>query len=141
MEQKVAVNGSEVSADIDDDEIRADIITRPLDGKLTLVHCFEAETFVLLGNTPFVIQPVKKSFWGYENDGPAYKGTIGEKGSVLVELDAGVYGGKQLQITFYPDVTKADVDTLMASYDTTLSKLTGWLEKVDTRRKRHGRRF
>ncbi len=130
MDQKIAVNGSEMSADIDDDEIRADIITCPLDGKLTLVHCFEAETFVPLGNTPFEIQPVKPgTYYGYNNDGPAYKGTIGESGSILVELDAATYGGKQLQITFYPDVTKDDVKTLLDSYDSTLDKLTQWLEK------------
>ncbi len=139
MEQQVIVNGSERSADVDDTRIKADLITCPADGKITLVHCFEAEAFVPIGGTPFKIQPVKKIQTpqysphhmhptGYINDGKAVEGNIGHNGFAELTLDPS-YRGKLLRITFYPDVGEKDIQAMLNSYDPTINKLSSWLEK------------
>ncbi|CAM3842500.1 hypothetical protein VA7868_02817 [Vibrio aerogenes CECT 7868] len=133
MDQKVMVNGHTKSADIDDSSIRADIVKCPLDGKLTLVHCFEAESFIPIGGTPFKIQPVKvKKHWfrsdSYIKDGPPYEDTIGEDGHKDLHLDKATYAGKMLQINFQPDVTQSDMNRLLQSYDVTLNSMMNWLE-------------
>ncbi|WP_152442400.1 Rhs family protein [Grimontia indica] len=132
MEQKVIVNDNEQSADTDDSEIEADIITCPLDGKITLVHCFEAEAFVPITGTPFKVQPVKFDdgifIDSYEPDGPAVSGTIGSDGTAEVMLDP-KYRGKPVRITFYPEVSESDIKTMLDSYDPTINKLTAWLDK------------
>ncbi|SHO58071.1 Rhs family protein [Vibrio quintilis] len=131
MDQKVMVNGHEQSADVDDSSIRADLVNCPLDGKITLVHCFESEAYVPIGGTPFKIQPVKLIKHGqskrYVNDGDPYEGTIGEDGTKVVQLDKNKYKGKLLRVYFYPDVTESDIKTLLASYDGTQQKLMDWL--------------
>lgn len=131
MEQKVIVNDNEQSSDTDDSTIDADIITCPLDGKITLVHCFEAEAFVPITGTPFKVQPVKKGtgFWSsdYEPDGPAVSGTIGNDGTAEVTLDP-QYRGKPVRITFYPEVNESDIKTMLDSYDPTINKLSSWLD-------------
>ncbi|MFC3024438.1 Rhs family protein [Vibrio zhugei] len=131
MDQKVIVNGEEQSADIDDKEIEANMVSCPLDGKLTLVHCFEAETFIPIGNTDFTIVAVEKGdYYGYNDiPGTEMTGTIDETGCALLELDLEVYGGKKLDITFHPDVSDDDVKALMNSYDSTLTNLMNWLEQ------------
>ncbi|WP_237324211.1 Rhs family protein [Vibrio penaeicida] len=132
MEQKVIVNKDEYSADTDDSNIEADLITCPLDGKITLVHCFEAEAFVPIGGTPFKIQPMKleKNFWGnfeYEADGEAISGTMDDNGFAEITLPP-EHRGKQVRVTFYPDVSESDIKTMLDSYDPTISKLSTWLD-------------
>ncbi|RQW63624.1 Rhs family protein [Vibrio viridaestus] len=158
MEQKVVVNGSEKSADADDSTIQAELITCPYDGKLKIVHCFEAEVYVPIPNTPFKIQPVKKRnstssgysyYMGYNaysnvsyvNDGDPIEGTIGKDGMADVQLDADRYRGKLLRITFYPEVTKSDIDTLLQSYDETLTDLGGWLDEKWSTQKTEWQKF
>ncbi|OEE61621.1 Rhs family protein [Enterovibrio norvegicus FF-454] len=133
MEQKVIINENEQAADSDDSEIEADLITCPLDGIITLVHCFEAEAFVPITGTPFKIQPVKKVpgivyGYNYEPDGPAISGTIDDQGFAEVTLDQ-AYRGKQVRITFYPDVNESDMKAMLDSYDPTICKLSSWLDK------------
>ena len=130
MEQKIIVNGNEKSADLDDKAIEANMITCPKDGKLTLVHCFESEAFVPIGNTDFTIVAVEKgTVYGYnEIAGTELTGKIDKSGCAQLKLDPKVYGGKKLKITFETAVTQDDVKTLMASYDTTISNLMSWLE-------------
>ncbi|MGO1296475.1 MAG: Rhs family protein [Vibrio sp.] len=131
MDQKVIVNGQEESADIDDKEIEANMVSCPLDGKLTLVHCFEAETFVPIGNTDFTIVAVEKgAHYGYNDiPGTEMNGTIDDSGCAQLQLDPATYGGKKLNITFHPDVSEDDVKALMNSYDSTLDNLMAWLEQ------------
>lgn len=132
MEQKVIINDKEHSTDTNDSKIETDIITCPLDGKITLVHCFEAEAFVPISGTPFKIQPVKKhtSFLSsdYEPDGPAVSGTIGSDGTAEVILDP-AHRGKPIRITFYPEVNESDIKAMLDSYDPTIGKLSAWLDK------------
>lgn len=129
MEQKVIVNGAEKSADIDDKEIEANIITCPKDGKLTLVHCFESEAFVPIANTEFSIVVVEPSMFGEkEVSGTEYTDQVDKSGCAQLALDPAIYGGKRLKITFHPDVTKDDVSSLLNSYDTTLANLGKWLD-------------
>lgn len=131
MEQKVIVNGNEQSADTDDSEIETNIITCPLDGKITLVHCFEAEAFVPITGTPFKVQPVVFDdgiiIDSYKPVGLAVSGTIGSDGTAEVTLDK-KYRGKPVRITFYPEVDENDIQKMLNSYDPTISKLSKWLE-------------
>lgn len=141
MEQQISVNGHIKIADKDDKKIYSSVIQCPLDGKLTIVHSFQAESYVPIPNTPFVIQPVELEItetklvyppmtvknYIYKNVGEPIPGKIGANGYTEVALDPKKYSGKQLKIVFYPDVTKDDIQTLLSSYDSTLSKLGDWL--------------
>ncbi|MDO6528203.1 hypothetical protein Q4519_21285 [Motilimonas sp. 1_MG-2023] len=137
MDQKIIVNEKERgTADYDDNKLSSDLVLCPLSGELHIVHCFETEEFVPIPNTPFELQAAKRmlksgairDYFVEEKYGPIYKDKIGPDGIKKLTLDPKVYGGKSLKITFYPDVTKTDMDTLLKSYDGTIDKLAAWLD-------------
>ncbi|MBB2494208.1 RHS repeat-associated core domain-containing protein [Aquipseudomonas ullengensis] len=99
--------------------------TCPANGKLTLIHSFEAARFVPIGNTPVQLVPVKKG-WAYDDTlGPVIHTTIGPTGIKVID---NCKPGQQYKITFFPNPTRAQVDTLFNSYQGVIGQLQGWLQ-------------
>ncbi|PMN72384.1 Rhs family protein [Enterovibrio norvegicus] len=137
MDQKIFFNDKSRSSDIDSSTISADVIACPNDGKVTLVHAFEAEKFIPITGTPFKIQAVEKKVYtsyrhgtsttSYNPTGPSFKGNIDDNGFAEVKLGE-EFRGKLIRVYFYPDVSESDVKAMLDSYDPTISKLSEWLD-------------
>ncbi|WP_289142246.1 DUF6531 domain-containing protein, partial [uncultured Pseudomonas sp.] len=92
-------------------------------GSLTLVHMFESTRFVPIGNTPVMLQAIPKN--GGPLGDPLYK-TIGPSG-ILEVTDC--TRDQPYRITFYPNVSKAHVQALYASYQAIIAPLESQLRK------------
>ncbi|MCU0209691.1 DUF6531 domain-containing protein [Pseudomonas shahriarae] len=92
-------------------------------GSLTLVHMFESTRFVPIGNTPVMLQAIPKD--GGPLGDPLYK-TIGPSG-ILEVTDC--TRDQPYRITFYPNVSKAHVQALYASYQAIIAPLESQLRK------------
>lgn len=99
--------------------------TCPLNGEFTLVHAFEAARFVPIGNTPVRLEPVTRAWNGDEVTGPVINDEIGPSG---IKVISGCKRGQLYRITFFPNVTKAQVEALYSSYQGVIQKLAAWLQ-------------
>ncbi|AZS49737.1 RHS repeat protein [Entomomonas moraniae] len=95
--------------------------------KLTLIHAFETSKFIPIGNTPFKMEPVVDHWlWGKGIIAslPAINGTIDSTGKAEVNCT----GALEYKITFYPNVTQAQIRAMYDSYQSILGTLKSWLE-------------
>ncbi|NVZ53266.1 RHS repeat protein, partial [Pseudomonas sp. B6002] len=83
-------------------------------GSLTLVHMFESTQFVPIGNTPVTLQAIAPDGTPI---GPPLHRTIGPSGILEVK---DCTRDQHYQITFYPNVSKAHIQALYASYQTVI---------------------
>ena len=98
----------------------------PANGKLTLVHSFESARFVPIGNTPVRLTPVVDGrFIGKNEVGPTINKTIDSTGILEV---SGLTPNQQYKITFFPNPTPAQIDSLFNSYQGVIGELSGWLQ-------------
>ncbi|MFJ3377466.1 RHS repeat-associated core domain-containing protein [Pseudomonas sp. NPDC086112] len=98
----------------------------PANGKLTLVHSFESARFVPIGNTPVRLVPVVDGrFIGKNEAGPEINKTIDSTGILEV---TGLTPNQQYKITFFPNPTRAQIDSLFNSYQGVIGDLSGWLQ-------------
>ena len=125
MEQQFQVNGETQTADQNAHFSRTFKTTCPLDGKLTLVHCFQATRFVPIPNTKYSVQELNDNPLGQTSVGKAITGKLDKNGTATLTLKP----GKTYKVVFYPDVSKQDVDTLLHSYDAIQQQLIQWLQQ------------
>ncbi|MBN6840202.1 type IV secretion protein Rhs, partial [Pseudomonas granadensis] len=104
--------------------LSSSVVMCPADGPLTLVHLFEAARFVPIGNTPVTLEPLLSEVDGVQTFGEPLRHTIGPSG-ILQVTDC--ERGQRYRITFFPDVSTADVQALYASYEGLVAELEGWL--------------
>ena len=93
-------------------------------GGLTLVHLFESTQFVPIGNTPVMLQAVARD---RSPVGAPLHRTIGPSG--ILEVND-CTRDQTYEITFYPNVSKAHVQALYASYESVIAGLEGDLRKA-----------
>ncbi|NNA43952.1 type IV secretion protein Rhs [Pseudomonas lactis] len=93
-------------------------------GGLTLVHLFESTQFVPIGNTPVMLQAVARD--GSPVGAPLHR-TIGPSG--ILEVND-CTRDQTYEITFYPNVSKAHVQALYASYESVIAGLEADLRKA-----------
>ncbi|PTT28193.1 type IV secretion protein Rhs, partial [Pseudomonas sp. HMWF021] len=106
--------------------IQTSVVMCPASGPLTLVHLFEAARFVPIGDTPVLLEPVIGEVDGALSFGEPLRHTIGPSGILQVsDCDR----GQRYRITFFPDVSTAQVKALYASYEETLDGLEVWLRQ------------
>ncbi|MGY2364797.1 DUF6531 domain-containing protein, partial [Pseudomonas azotoformans] len=86
-------------------------------GSLTLVHMFESTQFVPIGNTPVMLQAIGSDGKPF---GDPIRRTIDASG--ILEVNDCIRD-QRYQITFYPNVSKAHVKALYASYQSVISGL------------------
>ncbi|MTD21984.1 type IV secretion protein Rhs, partial [Pseudomonas sp. CCM 7891] len=89
----------------------------PASGSLTLVHMFQSVRFVPIGNTPVMLQKVDPK--GGPLGDPIHK-TIGPSGILEVTECT---RGQPYRVSFYPNVSKAQVKALYASYQSVIEAL------------------
>nr|WP_286948115.1 RHS repeat-associated core domain-containing protein [Pseudomonas sp. UBA6718] len=124
-EQQFKVGDEVDTQDKDDKDPATLYATCPANGKLTLVHSFEAARFVPIGNTPARIVAVEdSSFFGKNEIAKAIEVTIGPSG---IKEVPGCKPGQQYKVTFFPNPTRAQIDALYASYQGVIGQLEGWL--------------
>jgi RHS repeat-associated protein len=98
----------------------------PANGKLVLIHSFESARFVPIGNTPVQLTPVVNGrFIGKNEVGPTINKTIDASGILEV---SGLTPNQQYKITFFPNPTRAQIDSLFNSYQGVIGELGGWLQ-------------
>jgi RHS repeat-associated protein len=119
--------GDEVGTQDKDSKQQVDLYANcPANGKLKLVHSFESARFVPIGNTPVRLAPVTDGkLFGKNEIGQAITTTIGPSGILEV---AGLTPNQQYKITFFPNPTPAQIDTLFNSYQGVIGDLSGWLQ-------------
>ncbi|WP_185752808.1 RHS repeat-associated core domain-containing protein [Pseudomonas fluorescens] len=119
--------GDEVGTQDKDSKEKVDLYANcPANGKLKLVHSFESARFVPIGNTPVRLVPVVDgTLYGKNEAGQAITKTIGPSGILEVE---GLTPNQQYKITFFPNPTPAQIDTLFNSYQRVIGDLSGWLQ-------------
>lgn len=119
--------GDEVGTQDKDSKQQVDLYANcPANGKLKLVHSFESARFVPIGNTPVRLAPVADGkLFGKNEIGQAITTTIGPSGILEV---AGLTPNQQYKITFFPNPTPAQIDTLFNSYQGVIGDLSGWLQ-------------
>ena len=86
-------------------------------GSLTLVHMFESTRFVPIGNTPVMLQTIGSDGTPF---GDPIRRTIDASG--ILEVNDCIRD-QRYQITFYPNVSKAHVKALYASYQSVIAGL------------------
>ncbi|WP_256349076.1 RHS repeat-associated core domain-containing protein [Pseudomonas reactans] len=86
-------------------------------GSLTLVHMFESTRFVPIGNTPVMLQAIGSDGTPF---GDPIRRTIDASG--ILEVNDCIRD-QRYQITFYPNVSKAHVKALYASYQSVIAGL------------------
>ncbi|MBI6614785.1 RHS repeat protein, partial [Pseudomonas simiae] len=86
-------------------------------GSLTLVHMFESTRFVPIGNTPVMLQAIGSDGKPF---GAPIRRTIDASG--ILEVNECVRD-QRYQVTFYPNVSKAHVKALYASYQSVIAGL------------------
>lgn len=124
-EQQFKVGDEVDTQDKDDKDPATLYATCPANGKLTLVHSFEAARFVPIGNTRARIVPVEDGrFFGKNEIAKAIDVTIGPSG---IKEVAGCIPHQQYQVTFFPNPTRAQIDALFGSYRGVIGQLEGWL--------------
>jgi len=119
--------GDEVGTQDKDSKEQVDLYANcPANGKLKLVHSFESARFVPIGNTPVRLAPVADGkLFGKNEIGQAITATIGPSGILEV---ANLTPNQQYKITFFPNPTPAQIDTLFNSYQGVIGDLSGWLQ-------------
>ncbi|AMS14910.1 type IV secretion protein Rhs [Pseudomonas chlororaphis] len=119
--------GDEVATQDKDSKSRADLYANcPANGKLKLVHSFESARFVPIGNTPVRLVPVVDGMvYGKNEAGAAINVTIGPSG---IKEVTGLKPNQQYKITFFPNPTRAQIDSLFNSYQGVIGDLSGWLQ-------------
>ncbi|WP_434710338.1 RHS domain-containing protein [Pseudomonas sp. R1-1] len=104
--------------------LSSSVVMCPAGGPLTLVHLFEAARFVPIGNTPVTLEPLLSEVDDVQTFGEPLRYTIGPSGILQVtDCDR----GQRYRITFFPDVSTAQVRALYASYEGLIAELEGWL--------------
>lgn len=130
MDQTISVGNQNQSFDIKNNDAMAMYTTCPLNGKLTLMHTFQSVAYLPIGGTPFKLEPVvwKAGVFisDFEADGPVVTGTLDDKG--LKEI-SNLIPGKTYRITFYPDLSRKDINAMFASYQGIQDNLSQWLDK------------
>ncbi|WP_241089236.1 DUF6531 domain-containing protein, partial [Pseudomonas viridiflava] len=118
--------GDEVGTQDKDSKSSADLYaTCPANGKLKLVHSFESARFVPIGNTPVRLVPVVDGLiMGKNEAGTSINVTIGPSG---IKEVTGLKPNQQYKITFFPNPTPAQIDSLFNSYQGVIGELSGWL--------------
>ncbi|WP_336355914.1 RHS repeat-associated core domain-containing protein [Pseudomonas granadensis] len=104
--------------------LSSSVVMCPASGPLTLVHLFEAARFVPIGNTPVTLEPLLSEVDGVQTFGEPLRHSIGPSG-ILQVTDC--ERGQRYRITFFPDVSAAQVRALYASYEGVIGDLEGWL--------------
>jgi RHS repeat-associated protein len=122
LEQKFQV-GDEVlpAAAVDNKAKPVNFATCPENGKLTLIHSFDAARFVPIGNTPVVLTPVDSQG---KVVGDPIKRKIGPSG---IEVIADLKPHQRYRIIFFPNPTSADLNRLFKSYDDVIGDISRWL--------------
>ncbi len=141
MDQQITVNGKNRSADLDDSEIREDVIACPADGKITLVHRFESEVFIPIPHTPFKIYTVKerthevgspttgaRTITTYSNDKVVFDGRVDKNGMKEVVI-ADEFRGERLRVEFYSDIKQEDINAMLNTYNQDIADLSNWLSE------------
>ncbi|WP_394560153.1 RHS repeat-associated core domain-containing protein [Aquipseudomonas alcaligenes] len=125
-EQQFKVGDEVDTQDKDDKDPATLYATCPANGKLTLVHSFEAARFVPIGNTPVRVVPVEDGLiYGKNEIAKAIEVTIGPSG---IKEIPGCTPGQQYKVTFFPNPTRAQIDALFGSYQGVIGQLEGWLK-------------
>lgn len=83
---------------------------------LTLIHAFEAVRFIPIGNTRVRLVPI--------GGGAEINALIDASGIKRIE---NCLPDRKYQVTFYPQITKEQLDTFFASYQDVLADLSEWL--------------
>jgi hypothetical protein len=122
MEQQFQANDDTKEA-AQDTHLSQTIVTRcPLDGKLRLVHCFQASRFVPIPKTKYSVQELNEQ---EISKGDAISGNLDNDGMATLQLKPGV----KYKVVFYPNVGKKEVEALLSSYETVQKQLIQWLQK------------
>ncbi|WP_419789266.1 RHS repeat-associated core domain-containing protein [Pseudomonas koreensis] len=125
-EQQFKVGDEVGTADKDSKKENTLYANCPANGKLVLVHSFESARFVPIGNTPVRLTPVVDGrFIGKNEVGPTINKTIDSTGILEV---SGLTPNQQYKITFFPNPTPAQIDSLFNSYQGVIGELGGWLQ-------------
>ncbi|WP_167748739.1 RHS repeat-associated core domain-containing protein [Pseudomonas kribbensis] len=125
-EQQFKVGDEVGTADKDSKKANTLYANCPANGKLKLVHSFESARFVPIGNTPVRLVPVEDGkLYGKNEVGQAINVKIGPSGILEV---TGLKPHQQYEITFFPNPTKAQIDSLFNSYQGVIGDLSGWLQ-------------
>ena len=135
MEQVVEVNGSEIASEsTSEDEIEGSYTSCPLKERIiTVVHHFDAQSFVPIPNTPF---NVEVELFGFNKDKDFQFDDNGKKTIDIVKEFGEEALGKELTITIEHKISRSDFDALYASYDGQLADLSAWLEGQSAIRKK-----
>ncbi|WP_248803762.1 RHS repeat-associated core domain-containing protein [Pseudomonas sp. MWU13-2100] len=96
--------------------------TCPVNGKLTLLHRFDSSTFVPIGNTPYLMEPVNTG----SGTGESFKGRLDKLGMAQIQ---GCIPDQQYRLTFHPQVGQSELDALYGSYDGIVASLHDWLSQ------------
>ena len=91
--------------------LSSSVVMCPASGTLTLVHLLDAARFVPIGNTPVMLEPLLGEVDGVPSFGEPLRYTIGPSG-ILQVTDC--ERGQRYRITFFPDVSTAQVRALYA---------------------------
>lgn len=115
--------GDEVDTQDKDSKSRAVLYaTCPENGKLKLIHSFESARFVPIGNTPVRLEPVAG---GRKNEATQpIERRIDSTG--ILEI-TGLTPYQKYKITFFPNPTSAQIDSLFKSYQGVIGDLSTWL--------------
>ncbi|MCU0092451.1 DUF6531 domain-containing protein [Pseudomonas koreensis] len=125
-EQQFKVGDEVGTADKDSKKENTLYANCPANGKLKLVHSFESARFVPIGNTPVRLVPVENGkLYGKNEVGQPINVKIGPSGILEV---TGLKPHQQYEITFFPNPTKAQIDSLFNSYQGVIGDLSGWLQ-------------
>ncbi|MCV4289762.1 DUF6531 domain-containing protein [Pseudomonas capsici] len=125
-EQQFKVGDEVGTADKDSKQSNTLYANCPANGKLKLVHSFESARFVPIGNTPVRLVPVEDGrVYGKNEVGQAIDLKIGPSGILEV---TGLKPNQQYAITFFPNPTRAQIDSLFKSYQGVIGDLSGWLQ-------------
>ncbi|WP_349921887.1 RHS repeat-associated core domain-containing protein [Aeromonas veronii] len=126
MEQTIKVGDKKVTASSNSKKAQSVVTQCPLSGTLRLVHLFESVRFIPIGNTPYRVEAGKMVRGRFVSESVVKEGTLDAKG--IAEVGK-LVPGKSYRVTFYPNVKKADLDGLFASYAPVQQDLIAWLTK------------
>ncbi|PJG57636.1 DUF6531 domain-containing protein, partial [Aeromonas cavernicola] len=127
MEQTIKVGDKTIKAASGSNKAQSVVTQCPLSGTLRLVHMFESTRFIPIGHTPYKVEAVKRGPRGhFISEKVVKEGTLDAKG--IAEI-GNLTPGQSYRVTFYPNVTKSDLDGLFSSYQTVQADLAAWLER------------
>ncbi|MFD1261759.1 DUF1308 domain-containing protein [Entomomonas asaccharolytica] len=122
--------GDKVVTQGKDDNDSVEVITKCSlqETSIVVIHCFDTARFIPIKGTPVrLTEAVKGAVYGYNDvkGAPIFAGHTDDDGKFTAK---GCESGKNYRVTFYPNVTEQQVETLYNSYKGVIADLRKWLE-------------